>query len=68
MTLTLQDAQLISRKIFRKINDMLDAEKGKSLDPFAMASHLLKEAGRVTQMSKVWKASSHLKNAKVTRC
>jgi len=47
MTLTLQDAQLVSWKIFRKINDKLDPEKGKNWNPFVMVTDLLKEAGGV---------------------
>jgi len=47
MTLTLQDAQLVAWKIFRKINDKLDPERGKSWGPFLMVVDLLEEAGKI---------------------
>jgi len=62
MTLTLQDAQLVSWKIFRKINDKLDPEKSKSWNPFVMVSDLLKEAGRVATAVKGLEGLESLEN------
>jgi len=52
MTLTLQDAQHASWKIFRKINDKLDVEKAKSWSPSVTATDLLAEAGKVAAVVK----------------
>ena len=47
MSVTLKDAQHLCWKNFRKINDKLDPEKGRSWTPFAMVTDLLEEAGEV---------------------
>ncbi|HKZ94466.1 MAG TPA: MazG nucleotide pyrophosphohydrolase domain-containing protein [Candidatus Bathyarchaeia archaeon] len=52
MTLTLQDAQHASWKIFRKINDRLGVENGKSRDAFVIVADLLEEAGEVAAVVK----------------
>jgi len=52
MTMTLQDAQHVSWKIFNKINSMLEAERGKSRDSFIVVTNLLEEAGRVAAVVK----------------
>ena len=52
MSLTLQDAQHVSWKIFRKINAKLDAERGKPWDPFVIVTDLLEEAGEVAAVVK----------------
>lgn len=45
MPLTLQEAQLVSWKVFRKINDRLDASREKPWTPFVMVTDILEEAG-----------------------
>lgn len=45
MPLTLQEAQLVSWKVFRKINDRVDASGGKPWNPFVMVTDILEEAG-----------------------
>jgi len=52
MTLTLQDAQHVSWKIFRKINDKLDLERVKGWNPCITVADLLKEAGEVAAIVK----------------
>ena len=52
MSLTLQDAQHVSWKIFTKINAKLDAERGKPWDPFVIVTDLLEEAGEVAAVVK----------------
>jgi NTP pyrophosphatase (non-canonical NTP hydrolase) len=52
MSLTLRDAQHVSWKIFRKINDKLDERRGKGWDPFVIVSDLLEEAGEVAAVVK----------------
>jgi len=52
MSLTLQDAQHVSWKIFTKINVKLDSERGKAWDPFVMVTDLLEEAGEVAAVVK----------------
>jgi NTP pyrophosphatase (non-canonical NTP hydrolase) len=47
LSLTLRDAQHLSWKNFRKINDALDQQRGKSWTPFVMVADLLEEAGEV---------------------
>ena len=47
MTMTLQDAQHVSWKIFNKINSRLKAEKGQGCDPSVVVADLLEESGRV---------------------
>lgn len=47
MSLSLQDAQHVSWKIFRKIDAKLDAEGAKRKNPPIIATHLLEEAGKV---------------------
>ena len=45
MPLTLQEAQLVSWKVFRKINDRLDVSNGRPRNPFVMVTDILDEAG-----------------------
>lgn len=47
LSLTLRDAQHLCWKNFRKINDVLDVERGKTWTPFVMVTDLLEEAGEV---------------------
>jgi NTP pyrophosphatase (non-canonical NTP hydrolase) len=52
MSVTLRDAQHLCWKNFRKINDHLDSERGKSWTPFVMTTDLLEEAGEVAGVIK----------------
>jgi NTP pyrophosphatase (non-canonical NTP hydrolase) len=52
MSVTLRDAQHLCWKNFRKINDKLDPERGKSWTPFVMVTDLLEEAGEVASAVK----------------
>jgi len=52
MPLTLQEAQLVSWKVFRKINDKFDAMRGKPWDPFVIVTDILEEAGEVASVVK----------------
>jgi NTP pyrophosphatase (non-canonical NTP hydrolase) len=52
MSVTLRDAQHLCWKNFRKINDKLDPERGKSWTPFVMVTDLLEEAGKVASAIK----------------
>ncbi|MDH7564652.1 MAG: MazG-like family protein [Candidatus Bathyarchaeota archaeon] len=47
MSVTLRDAQHLCWKNFRKINDVLDPERGKAWTPFVTVTDLLEEAGEV---------------------
>ena len=47
MTLTLQDAQHVSWKIFRKISDKLNVGQGRSSDTSVTVSDLIEKAGKV---------------------
>jgi len=47
MTLTLQDAQHVSWKIMRKVNDRPNAERVKGWNPFIIVADLLKGAEEV---------------------
>jgi NTP pyrophosphatase (non-canonical NTP hydrolase) len=47
LSLTLRDAQHLSWKNFRKINDALDPQRGRGWTPFVMVADLLEEAGEV---------------------
>lgn len=48
----MQDAQLVSWKIFRKINAKLDADRGKGWSPFMLVTDMLEEAGEVAGVVK----------------
>jgi len=52
MPLTLFEAQKVSWKIFRKINEKLDIARGKSWEPFVMVADILEEAGEVAEVVK----------------
>jgi len=52
MPLTLFEAQKVSWKIFRKINEKLDVARGKSWDPFVMVADILEESGEVAGVVK----------------
>ena len=52
MSLSLQDAQHVSWKIFRKINAKLDAEGAKRWNPLVIVTDLLEEAGGVSAVVK----------------
>lgn len=45
MPLTLQEAQLVSWKVFRKINDRLSTPNRKTPNPLVMVADILQEAG-----------------------
>jgi len=52
MTMTMQDAQHVSWKIFNKISSRLEAERGKAWDLFVIVADLLEESGRVAAVVK----------------
>ena len=52
VSVTLRDAQHLCWKNFRKINEKLDSERGKSWTPFVMVTDLLEEAGEVAAVVK----------------
>lgn len=52
MPLTLLEAQIVSWKIFRKINERLDVKRGRGWDPFVIVSDILEEAGEVAGVVK----------------
>jgi len=52
MTMTLQDAQHVSWKIFNKINSRLETETGKGCDRSVVVTDLLEESGRVAAVVK----------------
>ncbi|NWG11417.1 hypothetical protein HXY33_06710 [Candidatus Bathyarchaeota archaeon] len=52
MSLTLRDAQHLCWKNFRKINDVLDKQRGNGWTPFVMVTDLLEEAGEVASVVK----------------
>jgi len=43
---------MVSWKIFRKINNKLDATRGRSWDPFVIVTDILEEAGEVAGVVK----------------
>ncbi len=52
MSITLSDAQKLSARIFRKINEKLDDIRGKGWNPFVIVTDLLEEAGEVASTVK----------------
>jgi len=52
MAPTLFEAQKVSWKVFRKINEKLDVARGKGWDPFVMVADILEEAGEVAGIVK----------------
>jgi len=52
MSLTLSDAQKLSAKSFREINEKLDVIRGKGWDPFVIVTDILEEAGEVASIVK----------------
>jgi NTP pyrophosphatase (non-canonical NTP hydrolase) len=52
MPLTLFEAQQVSMKIFRKINERLDKSRGRGWDPFVITTDILEEAGEVAGVVK----------------
>ena len=52
MSVTLRDAQHLCWKNFKKINEKLDPERGKTWTPFVMVTDLLEEAGEVAAVVK----------------
>lgn len=52
MSVTLRDAQHLCWKNFRKINDKIDPERGKSWTPFVMVTDLLEEVGELASAIK----------------
>lgn len=52
MSVTLRDAQYLCWKNFKKINEKLDPERGKTWTPFVMVTDLLEEAGEVAAVVK----------------
>jgi len=52
MSLTLSDAQKLSAKTFREINEKLDVIRGKGWNPFVIVTDILEEAGEVASIVK----------------
>ncbi len=52
MSITLSDAQKLSAKIFREINEKLDMIRGKGWNPFVIVTDILEEAGEVASVVK----------------
>jgi NTP pyrophosphatase (non-canonical NTP hydrolase) len=52
MALTLFEAQQVAWKIFRKINERLDKDRGRGWDPFVITADILEEAGEVAGVVK----------------
>lgn len=52
MALSLMEAQKLSAKIFRQINEKLDATRGKDWNPFVIVTDILEEAGEVASVVK----------------
>ena len=52
VSLTLQEAQNLSWKVFRKINEKIDVVKGKGWNPFIIVTDMLEEAGEVASVVK----------------
>jgi NTP pyrophosphatase (non-canonical NTP hydrolase) len=52
MSLTLAEAQRLSARIFREINEKLDVIRGKGWNPFVIVTDLLEEAGEVASTVK----------------
>jgi NTP pyrophosphatase (non-canonical NTP hydrolase) len=52
MSVTLRDAQHLCWKNFKKLNEKLDPERGKTWTPFVMVTDLLEEAGEVAAVVK----------------
>ena len=52
LSVTLRDAQHLCWKNFKKINEKLDPERGKTWTPFVMVTDLLEEAGEVAAVVK----------------
>jgi len=52
LSLTLQDAQNLSWKVFRKINEKIDVARGKGWNPFIIVTDILEEAGEVASVVK----------------
>lgn len=62
MSLSLQDAQHASWKIFRKIDAKLDAEGAKRENPSIIATRLSEEAGKVSMAVKSLEEFGHLRS------
>jgi NTP pyrophosphatase (non-canonical NTP hydrolase) len=52
LALSLMEAQKLSAKIFRQINQKLDATRGKGWNPFVIVADILEEAGEVAGVVK----------------
>ena len=52
MPLTLFEAQKVSWKTFKKINEKLDVVRGKSWNPFVIVTDILEETGEVAGIVK----------------
>jgi NTP pyrophosphatase (non-canonical NTP hydrolase) len=52
LSVTLRDAQHLCWKNFKKINDKMDPERGKSWTPFVMVTDMLEEAGEAASVIK----------------
>jgi NTP pyrophosphatase (non-canonical NTP hydrolase) len=57
LSVTLRDAQHLCWKNFRKINDQLDPERGKSWTPSVIVTDLLEQAGEVAVVVKTLEGS-----------
>ncbi len=67
MSVTLRDAQHLCWKNFRKINDKLDPEKGKSWTPIVTVKELLQEADKLASTVKNIEESGTQKELDVKR-
>lgn len=52
MSLTLSDAQKLSAKTFREINEKLDVIRGEGWNPFVIVTNILEEAGEMASTVK----------------
>jgi NTP pyrophosphatase (non-canonical NTP hydrolase) len=52
MSISLLEAQKLSGKIFRQINEKLDVMRGKGWNPFIIVTDILEEAGEVASIVK----------------
>jgi len=64
VSLTLQEAQNLSWKVFRKINEKIDVAKGKGWNPFIMVTDMLEEAGEVASVVKGLEGYKHANKPK----
>jgi NTP pyrophosphatase (non-canonical NTP hydrolase) len=68
LSLSLQDAQHVSWKIFRKIDAKLDAEGAKRWNPLVIMTDLLEEVGEVSTVVKGLEGAGHQRSRRPKRC